>query len=100
MRKITKEAINAFMNHKRFKKANTEVYIGEFTTLLILFGNTIAYHHQHNGAIEITICKHNTRTTRERLNGIPGVCVRSIQCNLSLNNRKWDGDLVNIKDYE
>lgn len=102
MRKITEEAIEAFMNNKRFKKRNTEVYKGEFTTLLILFGNTIAYHHQYSGDVEVTIPNWlwNTRTTRERLNGIPGVCVQSIKGNLILNKRKWNGDLVNIKDYE
>jgi len=95
MRKITEEAIEAFMNNKRFKKKNTEVYKGEFTTLLILFGNIIAYKHD-NGSIEITTCGWNSVTTRERLNGISGVHVRSLKKELYLNNQKWDGTLIRI----
>ena len=96
MRKITEEAIEAFMNNKRFKKKNTEVYKGEFTTLLILFGNTIAYHHQDSGDIEITTCGWKSRTTIERLSGIPGVYLRRFKNELYLDNRKWNGKLIKI----
>jgi hypothetical protein len=95
MRKITEEAIDAFMNHRRFKKRNTEVYKREFTTLLILFSNTIAYRYD-DGSIEITTCGWNTVTTRERLNGIPGVHITSLKKQLYLNNEEWDGILIKI----
>lgn len=97
MRKITEQAIDAFMNHRRFKKKNTEVYKGEFTTLLILFGNTIAYHHHNSGDIEITTCGWNTQTTVERLSGIPCVYLRKFKKELYLDNRKWDGKLIKIQ---
>ena len=96
MRKITEQAIDAFMNHRRFKKKNTEVYKGEFTTLLILFGNTIAIKYD-DGSIEITTCGWNSATTRERLNGIPGVHIQSVKGELYLNRNKWDGKLIKIQ---
>lgn len=95
MRKITEEAIEAFINNKRFKKKNTEVYKGEFTTLLILFGNTIAIKY-NDGSIEITTCGWNTQTTVERLSGIPGVYLRKFKKELYLDNKKWDGKLIRI----
>jgi len=95
MRKITEESIKAFMDGKRFKKRNTEVCKGEFSTLLILFSNTIAIKHD-DGSIEIKTCGWNTPTTRERLNGIPGVHVRSLKKQLYLNDQKWDGTLIRI----
>ena len=95
MRKITEEAIEAFIDGKRFKKRNTEVYEGEFTTFLILHSNVIAYRYD-DGSIEITTCGWNTPTTRERLNGIPGVHVRSLKKQLYLNNQEWDGTLIRI----
>jgi hypothetical protein len=96
MRVITEEAINAFYNKKRFKKNNTEVYVGEFTTMLILFTHTIAYLHHNNNDLEITTAGYNTATTRDRLNGIPGVHVTSRKGQLRLNGSEWDGKLIKI----
>jgi len=42
MRKITEESINAFMNAKRFKKANMSVEVLPNVTLLKLHRNSIA----------------------------------------------------------
>ena len=95
MRKITETAVNAFYLRKRFKKANTEVYVGEFTTTLRLHGNTIAILH-FNGDLDITTCGWNTSTTRERLNGLKGVHVKSVKGNLVLNNKPWDGKLIRV----
>lgn len=96
MRKITEESIDAFLNNRRFKKKNTEVYIGEFNTLLILFGNTIAYRDNLSGNMEITTCGWNSATTRERLNGIPSVHIKSLKKQLYLNGQQWDGKLIRI----
>lgn len=99
MRKITEDAIDAFYSRKRFKKANTEVYVGEFTTQLRLHGNTIAILHFNNN-LDITICGWNTPTTRERLNGLKGVHVKSVKGNLVLNGKPWDGKLINLMHHE
>ena len=95
MRKITEESINAFYSKKRFKQRNMEVYVGEFSTILILHGNIIATLHD-NGLLEITTCGYNTNTTRDRLSALKGVTVRTKLGQLYLNNVKWDGKLTQL----
>ena len=95
MRKITEESIDAFYANKRFKKKNMEVYVGEFSTQLILHGHTIAILN-NNGMLEITTCGYNTNTTRDRLSALKGVTVRTKLGQLYLNNVKWDGKLTQL----
>jgi hypothetical protein len=73
MRKITKEAVHAFMENLPYKNSNTEVNPTNGNTGLFLHENMIAF--KIGDKIEITLAGWNTKTTRERLNGIPGVSV-------------------------
>ena len=68
---ITLEAIKAFENGFDFCKSNTIVK----NNALYLWSNKIAY--KENGKLFISLCGYNTATTRERLNGLAGVNVRS-----------------------
>jgi hypothetical protein len=95
MRKITEESVNAFYANKRFKKRNMEVYVGEFSTQLRLFGHTIAILN-NNGVLEITTCGYNTNTTRDRLSALKGVTVRTKLGQLYLNGKEWNGNLTTI----
>lgn len=94
MRKITQEAGVAFYQKKRFKKSNTEVIVEEDVTTLLLFSNEIAK--IDDDGIWVTVEIWNSDTTRERLSGIPGVCVSSKKGELTLNGHPWDGHWVNI----
>tara|TARA_R110002012_G_scaffold157184_1_gene318265 strand:- start:1189 stop:1530 length:342 start_codon:yes stop_codon:yes gene_type:complete len=76
MRKITSDAVDAFENFESFKRSNTSVCItkrnGEpVRASLILHGHEIA--EKRKVGLKITLAGYNTRTTRERLNGISGV---------------------------
>ena len=95
MRKITEESVNAFYANKRFKKRNMEVYVGEFSNQLRLYGHTIAILND-NGVLEITTCGYNTNTTRDRLSALKGVTVRTKLGQLYLNGKEWDGELITI----
>lgn len=99
MRKITKESIKAFYNREPFKKSNMIVKNKEGKTYLKLFDNTIATLDEFN-ELFITAAGWNTRTTRERLNGLSGVRLGTKKEQLYLNNIPWDGKLTNIRDYE
>ena len=99
MRKITKESIKAFYNREPFKKSNMIVENKEGKTYLRLFNNTIAKLDEDN-KLFITTADWNIRTTRNRLNGLPGVRLGTSKGQLYLNNIPWDGKLINIKDYE
>lgn len=98
MRKITKEAVNAFYSEKEFYSSNTKVTIEKGIVSMYLFGNKIAY--KIDDDLFISVANHNTRTTRERLNGFFGVSVKMHQKELYLNFIKWDGKFVNTKEYD
>ena len=98
MRKITQQAINAFMNDFTFNNSNTQVTIGTNKegkhTILYLFGNEIV--HKINGQISISNCGYFTNTTKERLNGIPGVRINQSKGKWFLNGKEWDGKPTKI----
>ena len=99
MRKITKESIKAFYNREPFKKSNMIVENKEGKTYLKLFDNVIAKLDEFN-ELFITTADWNTRTTRDRLNGLSGVRLGTKKGQLYLNNIPWDGKLTNIRNYE
>ena len=99
MRKITKESIKAFYNREPFKKSNMTVENKEGKTYLKVFDNVIAILDEVN-ELFITTADWNTRTTRERLNGLSGVRLGTRKGQLYLNHIPWGGKLTNIRDYE
>ena len=90
MRKITKEAVNKFLSREPFKKSNMEVdqCYGQFR--LKLHGNTIAVLDEL-GVLSVSNAGWASNTTKERLNGIPGVRVHQKNWNWFLNGQEWDG---------
>jgi hypothetical protein len=85
MRKITLEACKAFHNGYEYRNNNTEVTsIPDESVTLWLHGNVIARRRfDVPGVIEVTLAGWNTRTTRERLNGLLehyGFTLRFWQC--------------------
>lgn len=91
MRKITEQALNAFLNHRNFKKDNTEVkkysYDGEYA--LYLHGNRIAW--WKGDKIWISNRGYFTLTTKERLNALPNVHIVQKKGQWYLNGIKWNG---------
>jgi len=69
MRKITQNAITAYMNNTKFKSGNTEVLINSENgdTELYLHNNMIAFKSDSEDTY-ISTCGWDTNTTRERLN--------------------------------
>lgn len=96
-RKITTEAVNAFMNGQKFNKDNTTVEIRPFkledkeSSILKLHGNVIARRTLDGQLLEVCDGNWQTNTTKERLNGIPGVCVCQRKGVWFLNGKEWDG---------
>lgn len=99
MRKISKEAAEAFMKTKNYKKDNTEVYINEHSaggtiTQMFLFGNLIAEH--SDTGLYITNAGFFTNTTKERLTALPGVSICQKNRAWYLNGQQWDGKRIRI----
>ena len=97
MRKITEQSVNAFMNAEKFKSGNTVVEILPNVTILKLHGNAIAYRYNDpKRTLKITNCGWETPTTKERLNGIPSVNIYQKKGIWYLNEKEWDGNLIEI----
>lgn len=98
MRKITKEAINAFMKAEEFNSSNTKVEVLPNVTILKLFGNAIAYRYNDpERTLSITNCGWRSNTTKERLNAIDGVHIVQKKGVWYLNGKEWNGELTDIK---
>ena len=91
MRKITQQASSAFEQGKNFTLSNTQVKIEGNNKYMYLWGNLIA-RQLENKPLEINLCGYNTVTTRERLNGLWGVNLKSKQGTVYLNNEPISSD--------
>ena len=100
MKKITADAVHAFMNAEKFKRDNTEVEVLPNVTVLKLFGNRISYRYNNpERTLSITNCGWDTNTTKERLNALPGVHITQKNLQWYLNGEQWDGKLIDV-DYK
>ena len=94
-RKITKESVNAFLMRKTFSKGNMQVVKEYGTYRLKLHGNTIASIDEL-GVLSVSNAGWASNTTKERLNGIPGVRVNQKNWNWYLNGNEWSGEWTRI----
>ena len=90
MRKITKEAVDKFLSKETFRKSNMSVEESYGVYKLKLHGNTIATIDEL-GVLSVSNAGWASNTTKERLNGIPGVRVHQKTWNWFLNGVEWDG---------
>lgn len=104
MSKSHKPVIDAFLNRKKKKINNTET-CGDN---LYLWGNRIAWWDEDN-ALWISTCNWNTDTTKDRINMLPDVWLRSFKGQLLLyvGNPStqevsdwipWDGKAINVSE--
>lgn len=103
-RKITTDAINAFMSAKPFNRDNTSVTIElvkfamfeEKFVVLRLHGNKIAQRIVGSNELEISNGGWSSNTTKERLNGLPGVSICQRKGVWYLNGEAWTGEWVTV----
>tara|TARA_R110000787_G_scaffold261168_1_gene366477 strand:+ start:184 stop:495 length:312 start_codon:yes stop_codon:yes gene_type:complete len=74
MKKITQESVAAFEAGNNFRKGNTEVENVDGEVRLRLHGHTIAKSNAQG--LFVSNAGWETKTTKERLNGIQGVSIR------------------------
>ena len=97
MRKITIESVDAFMNARKFKKANMEIEVLPNVTVMRLHGNPIAFRYNDpERTLSITDAGWSSNTTRERLNGIPNVSIQQKNWQWYLNGEKWNGHMIDV----
>lgn len=95
-RKITTDAINAFMSARTFNRDNTSVQIFDGCVCLYLHDNLIATRAVGSNSMQVTNADYFTRTTKERLNGLPGVSVCQRKGVWFLNGEEWDGSWTTV----
>jgi hypothetical protein len=95
MRKITKESVRAFIEGRKFNKGNMSVEDSYGIYKLKLHGNTIATIDEL-GVLSVSNAGWASNTTKERLNGIPGVSIYQKNWNWYLNGNEWDGSWKRI----
>lgn len=93
MRKITKQAVEALTQRKKFSKNNTEVDYDSTNGrwCMYLHGNLIAELNDF-GALLIRNAGWFSNTTKERLNGLPGVSIYQKNYKWYLNGQHWNGE--------
>jgi hypothetical protein len=97
MRKITEQSVQAFIDGIPFKKSNMEVSREGTIYYLKLHGNKIAAR-MGDGRMWISNAGWMSNTTKERLNGLPGVRVNQKNWNWFLNGIPWTGKPVYINN--
>ena len=92
MRKITALTTRAFMCREKLTVGDT--YTDGDS--LYLFGNRIAWHNPNGTGFYITNCGWETNTTKDRLNGLPGVSIYHKRNTRYLNGHEWNGSPILI----
>ena len=95
MRKITQQSVKNFIDGVPFKKSNMSVTKEGTIYYLKLHGNKIAARLE-DGRMWISNAGWDTPTTKERLNGLPGVNIIQRNWNWILNGMQWDGTPIFI----
>lgn len=104
MRKITEAAIQAFLAGDEFSRGNTRVEVRPFkgasepSVILVLHDSPIARYVKSQGVASLQVCDGGwqTITTKERLNGLPGVQVHQKAGQWYLNGMAWDGSWTHV----
>lgn len=107
MRKITREATDAFLAGTPFAKQNMQVEVRPWQqtpfprnqVILKLHGNPIArYDEGDHNLRTLMVCDGNwqTVTTKDRLNALPGVRVYQAKGQWFLNGEAWDGHWTQV----
>ncbi len=95
MRKITKEAVSAFLECRPFSKSNMRVIETYGVWKLQLHNNTIAVLDEL-GVLSVSNAGWASNTTKERLNGLPNVSINQKNWQWYLNGVEWNGEWKRI----
>lgn len=93
MRQITQKIVHAFEGRYELRIDNSRTD----GTSLWLFGNKIA--EWREGGLWISNGGWNSRTTKERLNGLTGVRIQQVRGTWYVNGRDWDGGWINVYNF-
>ena len=90
MKKTTIATASAFMKDTPLVMGNTAVVFNGEVTQLQLHGSIIAAKIKGSNEFTIDFCGYKTATTKERLNGLPGVSIQQKTGCWYLNGQLWE----------
>ena len=93
MRQVTRDIVSAFIARTPSTKGNSHTD----GVTLYLHGNAIARHGA--AGLEISNAGWQSNTTKERLNGLPGVSISQKNWAWFLNGKEWDGSWVTVSEH-
>ena len=100
MRAVTRTAVAAFLAGRVGKHgSNTSVELSPLGAVVVLklHGNAIARRDIDSQIIEVCDGGWSSNTTKDRLNGLPGVSVHQKNFQWFLNGEEWNGNWARIE---
>lgn len=99
MKVVTQNAVTCFRNGGNGTFSNTNVVTENGVSKMYLFGNLIAVmeHTPTGGTMRITNAGWFSKTTKERLNGLPNVRINQSKGEWFLNGQKWNGSFIDVQ---
>ena len=98
MRKVTASAIQSFNNNEsKTHGSNTRTFFDKENKITYLFLHENLIAKKESGKLFITNAGWQSNTTKERLNAINGVSIYQKNWVWYLNDKAWDGNLIEIK---
>lgn len=94
MRNITNDVCRAFEAREKFSRSNSSTD----GTTMYLHGNAIAKWDE-NDNLWVTNAGWSSNTTKERLDGLRGVSIYQKNFDWYLNGKVWDGEWVNVRNF-
>lgn len=94
MRKITRQAANAFKAREEFRSGNTAVFLVGTVPVLTLHGNAIAAM-LDSGNVNLTLAGYHTPTAQERLNGLCETLFNERPFSTVNGEPHWRGIIIN-----
>lgn len=94
MKIVTQNAVSCFNKGGNATFSNTQVITNNGVTKLYLFGNLIAV--KENGVVKVSNAGWESKTTKERLNGLSGVHIQQKKGQWYLNGEEWNGSWKQI----
>jgi hypothetical protein len=96
MKQVTINSVDCLLNGGNKQFSNTLVQTVDNISKMYLFGNLIAVFDHSNNKLKVSNAGWFSKTTKERLNGLPNVRIHQHKWKWYLNGNVWDGSLVEV----
>lgn len=97
MKQVTRNSVDCLLSGGNKQFSNTLVQTIDNVSKMYLFGNLIAIFDHSTGKLRVSNAGWFSKTTKERLNGLPNVRIHQHKWEWYLNGVIWDGALIEVQ---